>query len=244
MYLLLILNVIGCNFEYNQNYFKMKNVKMFLVLILLCVTGVSIGQSNDGILSFKFRFGVIAGTSYYLLDKDDRASITQNDLERYLINVKDADLGIHFGIMTQFQINNLLLRPELVFNSNSISYQVVDLQNSSANTIAKEKYQNLDIPIMLGYDLGGLRVMAGPVGHVFITNKSELTKIENFTQDFSSLSLGYQAGLGIDIGNFWIDFRYEGNLTKLGKGIRFSEKEFYFSQTPSRLILSLTFAIK
>lgn len=223
----------------------MKKIKIFLVLILLLMKGFVIGQSNDDPkLKFKFRFGAIAGTSYYLLDKNDQASITENDLDRFLINVKDADLGIHFGIMTQFQINNLLLRPEFIFNSNTINYQVVDLQNSSANTIAKEKYQNLDIPIMLGYNLGGLRVMAGPVGHVFITNKSELTKIENFSQDFSALTIGYQAGLGIDIGNFWIDFRYEGNLTKLGKGIRFSDKEFYFSQTPSRLILSLTFAIK
>ena len=223
----------------------MKKLKTFLVFILLFIAGVSIGQSRNGsLLNFQFRFGVIAGTSYYLLDKNDLLSVEGNDLDKYNIKVKDADLGIHFGIMTQFQLNNLLLRPEFIFNSNSINYQVVDLQNSSANTIAKEKYQNLDIPIMVGYQLTNLRIMAGPVGHIYISNKSELTKIENFSQDFSALLIGYQAGLGFDIGNFWIDARYEGNLTELGKGIRFSEKEFYFSQTPSRLILSFTFAIK
>ena len=192
----------------------------------------------------KLRFGILVGVSYYILDKKDYIEVSQGGQVRYRVNVKDADLGIHFGVMSQFHLSKLFLRPELVFNSNTINYEVVDIANSSAVTIAKEKYQNLDIPVLIGFDLGLLKIMAGPVGHIFINNKSDLIKLDNFTQTVKSITFGYQAGLGLDIGNFMVDLRYEGNLTKFGKGIRFSNEEFYFSKTPGRIIATFTFAIK
>jgi len=219
----------------------MKGFKIFIVLFLMSNTTWSLySQSGKNV---KLRFGVLVGTSYYILDKNDLITIQKDNLDKYKIHVKNAEMGIHFGLMTRLQIHKLLLQPEFVFNSNVINYHIDDLVNTSASTIAKEKYQYLDIPLMLGYKSDFVRFMAGPVGHIFISNKSDLVKIADFTQTFKSLTIGYQAGLGFDIGNFLIDLRYEGNLTKIGKGIRFSDEEFYFSKTPGRIIASLTFAI-
>ncbi len=203
----------------------------------------NIPRDDNSILGLKLKFGVLAGSSYYILDKNDILTIISNNIDKYKIYVKNAELGIHFGMMVRFQISKLLLQPEFIFNSNVINYHVDDLVNTNASTIAKEKYQYFDIPVMVGYKSGFLRFMGGPVGHVFINNKSDLVKIENFSQTFKSLTVGYQAGLGLDIGNFLIDLRYEGNLTKLGAGIKYMGKKVYFSQTPGRVIATLTFLI-
>ncbi|HAH35295.1 MAG TPA: hypothetical protein DCL81_01665, partial [Algoriphagus sp.] len=37
--------------------------------------------------------------------------------------------------------------------------------------------------------------------------------------DFNSATLGYQAGLGVDIGNLSIDGKYEGGLSKFTDNI-------------------------
>lgn len=220
----------------------MKVFKIFIVLFLMLNTTWALySQSGE---NFNLRFGVLGGTSYYILDKNDLITIQKDNLDKYKIHVKDAEMGIHFGIMTLLQIHKLLLQPEFIFNSNVINYHVDDLINSSASTIAKEKYQYLDIPVMLGYKSGLIRFMAGPVGHIFISNKSDLVKIQDFSQTFAPLTLGYQAGLGFDFWNFMLDLRYEGNFTKLGAGIKFLDRKVYFSKTPGRIIASLTFAIK
>ena len=231
----------------------MKKLKLILTLSFVFIIGILFSQKTvvnvydsdaDEDSGIKFRFGVLAGTSYYIIDKNDIAQVSADDGQKFTLNISSADLGIHFGIMTRLQISNLMLQPEFIFNSNTINYKVVDIANSSAAKLAKENYQNLDIPLMLGYKSGFIRFMAGPVGHIFIHSKSDLAKIENFTRTFNAMTIGYQAGIGLDIGNFLIDLRYEGNLTKIGKGIRFSDKEFYFSKTPGRIIGTLTFVIK
>jgi len=202
---------------------------------------LSYDQSNND-KDIVFSFGVLAGVSYYILDKTDLV-LRQNDQDRYKIKVKEADLGIHFGLMMELHIRKILIRPEIVFNSNTINYQVDDLNNSSVKTLTKEKYQVMDIPLMFGYKSNALRLMTGPVAHVFLSRKSELAELENFSRKNKSLTLGWQAGLGIDFWNFMFDIRYEGNFDKLGDGLKFNNEKIYFSKAPSRIIATLSFAI-
>lgn len=194
---------------------------------------------------FRFRYGILAGASYYMLHRNDLITINNNNnVPEYQLSVDNAELGIHFGIFSQLMLGPVFIRPEIMFNSNVINYKLDDLVNSSASRITKERYQYLDIPILVGFKSGGARVNAGPVGHIFVSNRSELIEIVNFSADFRRFMIGYQAGVGIDFHNLMFDLRYEGNLNKIGDGIIFGGERIYFSKTPGRLIASITFAIK
>jgi hypothetical protein len=220
----------------------MKTSKIKLVIAFTFLPLFLISQNNR---FFDFKFGILGGSSYYIVDTDDLITLNNsNNTPSYAINVDNANLGIHFGIFTSVRVGLLILRPEIIFNSNVINYKVQDLMVSSPETIAKERYQFLDIPLLVGLKSGAFRAVAGPVGHLFLSNRSDLLEIVNFTSDFKRFTLGYQAGIALDIFNFMIDLRYEGNFTKYGEGIIFNGKNIYFSNNTGRIVASISFAIK
>lgn len=197
-------------------------------LLLLCLYATA-----------QVRLGLRLGLSTSQLESED-FDILQNGTERFRLALQDARYGIHGGLVIQAEFGNVLLQPEVLFNSNSAEFALEDFQNPGA-VVREEKYQYLDVPVMLGYRLGFLRLHAGPVGHIFLSSTSEITDVEGFREDFESLTLGWQGGLGLDIGPIALDFRYEGNFNKFGDHISFAGQEYAFSQNPERFIAAVSY---
>ncbi|HND75364.1 MAG TPA: hypothetical protein PKW10_13030, partial [Saprospiraceae bacterium] len=125
----------------------------------------------------------------------------------------------------------------------NVNYKLTGIFSGTIDTIlAKETLQDLDIPIMLGFKSGILRLNAGPVGHLYLDSSSDLFKVSGYSEQFDKIKWGWQAGLGLDIWKFTIDLRYEGNFSKFGDHIRFGGKSYSFSDRPQRLIASLGLA--
>ena len=60
-------------------------------------------------------------------------------------------------------------------------------------------------------------------------------------QEFSAATLGYQAGVGLELANLLVDVKYEGNLSKLGDGVTIAGRDYSFDQRMSQWILSVGF---
>lgn len=184
----------------------------------------------------QLKLGIKAGFSTDQLDKE-----TVN-AQGMSIAIKDANYGVHFGLMVKgFISDRFYLQPEALINSNSVNYTVNDVSDGLINKVLKESYQNLDIPFMLGYQLGPLHLEAGPVGHVHIASKTELDEIGGYEQRFNDFSLGYQAGAGLDIWKLTVGVRYEGNFSNVGDHMRIGDEKIKFSQNPSRWVVSAGF---
>ena len=157
------------------------------------------------------------------------------------VALKDANYGIHGGIVIRALIKKkFLIQPEVLFNSNSVDYKVTELDNLTEQ-IKTEKFQYLDIPILLGVKLGPLRLMAGPEGHIFINNTSELTDFSTYKDKFDDMTISWLGGAGLDIWNLMLDVRYEGGLQRFGDHIRFGNQQFDFADRPSRWTFSVGF---
>ena len=187
----------------------------------------------------QFKFGVRAGLSTPNLDKE---SIDQQGLK---LAIKDANYGYHLGFFARAPLGEkFYLQPEVLFNSNTVDFELGELGNGIASNVLNEKYQNLDIPFMLGLKLGPIRFEGGPVGHVFVQSKSELEgEIVGYTQRFKDFTMGYQGGLGFDIGKrLLLDVRYEGNFNKFGEHMAIAGEQIKFSQSPSRVVMTVGIA--
>lgn len=205
-------------------------MKNLIVIPLLFISIMSFSQ---------VRWGLRLGLSTSQLEAED-FNIVQNGTERFKLALQDAQYGIHGGLVLQAKVGNILLQPEVLFNSNSANFTLDDFQNPG-EVAKKEKYQYLDIPVMLGYRLGFLRLHAGPVGHIFLSSTSNITDVEGFKEDFKGLTLGWQGGLGLDIGPIAVDLRYEGNFNKFGDHITFGDQEYAFSQSPARFLAAVSY---
>jgi len=200
------------------------------IIILAFIFGFTplMGQNN---------FGIKAGLSSENLGFEE---IQTNGLR---LAIKDAAYGFHLGLFARaYPGARLFIQPELLFNSNTVDFTVNDIADGLVNKVLHEKYQNLDIPLLVGLKFGPLRLDAGPVGHIHIASKSELGEISNYSKRFKDFTVGYQAGLGLDIWKILLDVRYEGNFTNFGDHMRIGGQEIAFSQNPNRWVISAGFA--
>lgn len=183
-----------------------------------------------------FSFGLKGGVNTRL-DKPSDISILADSVR---FGVKDIKFGTQFGAYVRIG-NRFFIQPELLLNSNKTDYRIKD--GNLGEVVKSEKYQNLDLPILLGFTVGPIRFVAGPVGHYFLHSSSELKDVKGYSEKFKQMTWGYQAGLTIGKGRISGDIRYEGNFSKAGNQVNFFGQPYSFSNTPSRLIVGLNIAL-
>ncbi|MBK8967844.1 MAG: outer membrane beta-barrel protein [Lewinellaceae bacterium] len=198
------------------------------ILILFCTAAAQA----------QFAFGLKGGFQTQLKNPND-LTIGSADTS-FNFGVNDLKFGTQFGAW--FRIGDgVFLQPEIVFNSNRTDFKVGE--TNAADIILSEKYQNLDIPILVGFKAGPIRLHGGPVGHYFLNSKSELADVNGYAARWKQFTWGWQAGLTLGTGRFSADIRYEGNFNKYGDHITFFGDQYHFSNNPARLILALNIAL-
>ena len=186
--------------------------------------------------SAQIKFGLRGGISSMDIEPNQLLISDRDGLDEFTLAVQDAKFGIHAGIFAKIPVGPIFIQPEILFNSNKVTFT-----QDNVDGILTEKYQYLDIPVMAGIQLGPIKPQFGLVGHVFIDSMSGL-QIEDYQQDFNSLTIGWQGGLGLELGKILVDLKYEGNFSKFGNHITVGDNEYAFSDRPSRVIVSLGYA--
>ena len=201
----------------------MKNSILFALVLLFAAQ-----------LQAQVKYGIRTGLSSVNLDKE---TIEESGVS---LAIKDASYGFHIGVFVRGKLGEkFYIQPEALFNSSTVDFTVDELQSGIVGKVLSEKYRNLDVPVMIGYKLGPLRLEAGPTGHLYVASKSELEdELSGYTKKFNNLTLGYQAGVGLDLWKVLIDLRYEGNFTNFGDHMRIGGQQVNFSNAPSRLVLT------
>jgi Outer membrane protein beta-barrel domain len=191
------------------------------------------------------KFGVRLGLSTNQIKGEDLIIKNAKDIKQFQMSVADAKYGYHGGAFVRLGLTGrLFVQPEVLFNSSSVEYNLKDLTKPSmVQTVGKESYQNIDIPVLVGLKLGAIHLQAGPVGHVFISSKSDIpTTGTEYVQKFKSLTYSYQVGAGLDVGSLLFDVKYESDLSKFGDHFTFYGRNFPFSTNASRVVFSLGYA--
>ena len=205
--------------------------KLFLILTIGFTASFAVYSQNE--------FGFKAGLSSY--DLAERHIANTSDIK---FGLKDSKFGFHAGIYGRLGLAGIYLQPEILFNSNTVSYKLSDL--TSADTIEQirtSRYQNIDIPVLLMLTPSIFKIYAGPVGHYFLNKVSDIDSKYEIKEEIKNLRYGYQLGAGLTIKGLTIDFRYEGNFSKHYKTFLIDGKEFKSDDSPSRILLSLWFSL-
>jgi hypothetical protein len=186
------------------------------------------------------RLGLRAGISTTDLQVEPLTVFNPGGLDYLQLAIDEARYGIQAGLVLQARIGQrFVFQPELLFHSNRVDFRVRDLTLGGTAEIVKERYQHLDIPVLLGWRFGPLRLQAGPEAHIFLNSSSELFVFAGYGQRFRTATYGWLAGLGLDIWNIMLDVRYQGNFTNFGDHIRFNGQEYSFDNSPARWLFSV-----
>jgi hypothetical protein len=136
-------------------------------------------------------------------------------------------------------ILGIYLMPEVVFASTTYDYDVT--VGSNPKTVISQKFNKLEVPVLLGIKLGPIRVNAGPSATVMINSPKALLNDSNFKDMYRSATFGYQAGVGFDLfKKFAFDARYGGSLAKeFGKDITIGGQTLALDSREPTFMLSL-----
>jgi Outer membrane protein beta-barrel domain len=185
----------------------MKRIIVIALVVLVSIPAFS-----------QFKFGLKAGVSTTNLSMADLKTVTSGNTSYTVDAVTAAKYGFHGGAFVRLTLFGIYLQPELLFTTRTNEYTVNQLNANGSLTllpVVKQNFNKLDIPVMLGLKLGPLRVNAGPVGSLLINSPKALISNPDYKNNYSRITIGYQAGLGFDLFNILtFDLRYEGNLKK------------------------------
>jgi len=207
----------------------MKNL-IFVILALFL--------ANNAQAQF-FGLGLKGGLNTQINHPDD-ITIGNGGDPNLNFGVDGRNFGTQFGAYMRFG-NRFFVQPEVLFNSNKVDYKIGE--SGVGEVIKNEKYQYLDIPVLMGVKLGPVRLQAGPVGHYFLKSTSELTDFDGYEARFKQMTWGWQGGLNVGFKRISLDLRYEGNFSKQGNHMTFFGDQYQFSDSPARFIVGLNFAI-
>ena len=195
----------------------------------------------------QIKFGLKAGVSTTSLSMPTIKTVTSpasSGSNTYTVDaLTNAKYGFHFGAFVRLTFFGVYLQPEVLFSTRTNEYTVKDVTNqaSPVSYIAKQSFNKLDIPVMLGFKLGPLRLNAGPVGSLLINSPKAIITNPDFKNNYNRMTIGYQAGVGFDLFNFiTFDLRYEGSLKKYQNQIQnLTGTKFTLDDRPNAFLLSV-----
>ncbi len=157
----------------------------------------------------------LASYSQKITDKSFRIKAGMN-ISKLQLNSQlepNAGTGYYAGISGRLGDKGTFLQGELYLSSKNVN---LISPSRHENDI---KFTSLDLPILVGTKIGatGLRLVTGPVFALYLSDKPqfEANAPSIYRSQFKNKSIGWQFGLGWEIGRFNIDGRYEAGLSKI-----------------------------
>ena len=202
------------------------NNKLLFILPLLLFSLSSYAQ---------IEFGLKAGLSTASLEGES-FSFSREGRQDLRFALEDADYGFQFGALLRVPLGEKwLLQPEVTFNSAKNTFTLDD-PDGQVSEVFDERYNDVNVPLLLSYQLAFLRLQAGPVGHFYLSDRSDLRDREGIERTFETMTVGYALGGSIDIGPLTFDVRYDGNLGKYGETFTIRGEEIDLNQSMKRWI--------
>ncbi|MFO7573846.1 MAG: porin family protein [Bacteroidales bacterium] len=204
----------------------MKRIVFLVVAMMLAAPAFS-----------QLNWGIKAGASTNNLSIDQTLNTSSGDI--ILEQAKEASYGFHGGLFMRLSLLGIYVQPEILFATAENKIKVTDLNETTAE-IRSQKFNKLDIPVMVGFKLGPLRINGGPAATIMLSSSKDLFNPQNYENLYKSATFGYQAGVGVDILNkLTLDLRYQGNLNQFGNELTVGTQTFELDQRSSAISLSV-----
>jgi hypothetical protein len=206
----------------------MKNKLIALLLLSLLTSSLSFSQ---------VKFGLRGGINSSKINSS--TEVNTGDFKITCPNY--SVIGYHVGLISQIELSSFFIQPELLYSSVRNDLDVYDLNSANPDEAkaVKQKLNRIDIPVMVGIKLKILKLEVGPVASFVISENSDLNTITEYDMQWNKATIGYQAGIGLDIGKIALDVKYEGSLSKLGTGIDIGNTTTSFDTRLNQIILSI-----
>lgn len=169
-------------------------MKKFFTLILPFVTLCATGFAQS------FQVGVRVGAN--MTD----FALPKLSFEEGVVAGADARVGFETALMARFNLTrHLHLQAEFEFSRSSYRLRYVE---DAAEQRVKLHAHRVELPLLLGVNLGPVRLFGGTFIRIVHSEKSSAPSVVKVK--FNDSDVGYMGGLGVNIRKFFIEARVTG----------------------------------
>jgi Outer membrane protein beta-barrel domain len=197
-------------------------MKKIILFALISVISLSSFAQFGSLRNKALYVGVRAGANFSQIQTQDlKVSKIGSSLQDFWRTNSTNRTGYVFGAYARVG-RKFFVQPEVLFSTKGGTVEILKSGATSPVNI-DVKFSQIDIPVLLGYKLGPLRINAGPIASLNISQGSDLGDAlkqyttQNISKTIDQATFGYQAGAGLDLGSFNLDVRYEGSLSNLSQ---------------------------
>lgn len=189
------------------------------------------------------KFGPRVGlnSSTLKVDKNSTSSSVNAQIES-----GDAKFGFQAGLFARLGIVGFYLQPEALFSSSGGEIHVQSTATSSTifNETRELNFKRIDVPVLFGKKFGGVfRINAGPSFTYLLKAESTVGNTTvDIKENYKDATVGYQAGIGVDLGPLILDLKYEGNLSKFGDQVQAGGTSVNTDQRQSMWVFAVGFS--
>ena len=147
--------------------------------------------------------------------------IVNENIDGSLFRGGESVTGYHVGVLARYKLGVFFIQPEALFTSSGGKINITPPQDVSVVPSPYNleiSYNKIDVPLLVGMRLVKLlRVQAGPTGSYLLSadqTNSASGAVSDIIANYKQFSIGYQAGVGLDLGKLMLDLRYEDNAGK------------------------------
>ena len=171
--------------------------KKIVILIALITVVTSV---NAQFLRFGIKGGV---TSSNVKFNDITAIKSADNLKEFAVKQGDSKLGMQFGFFGRIQLLGIFIQPEVLFSHSQGEVVLTDVTLSKTYNEV-QKFNKVDVPVIVGWKLGPARIGLGPVASFMLSEndglKDKLSSLvptsDNVANNFKKATFGYQVGVG------------------------------------------------
>lgn len=176
-------------------------------MLLLVLFAFSVTKLN----AQSFHFGIKGGVNFSQL-KTESGNLTTIYNESLATKTGYAG-GVYLRIG-----DKVFIQPELLFSAKGGKINALQTPGSPPAQTLDIDYSSIDVPVLLGFKVGPIRLNAGPVASFKVSQHIDedlKSYSSNVGESFKNAAYGYQAGVGVDLGAFSVDLRYEGSISEV-----------------------------
>ena len=156
-----------------------------------------------------FRIGPRVGAGIAQIRRQKSTNSTTQESQKPL-GPPRIGLGYQLGAFTRLSLPMLYIQPEVLITGAKIKFGHED------DTFSLH-FTKLDVPALVGISfLGCFRAQLGPVFSWLLYAKEEKNNVK---KHYSNVTVGGQAGIGMDLANIIIDLKYERSFSRFGDKI-------------------------
>ena len=195
--------------------------KTLLLVVLIAATAFATKtEAQDS-----FALGVKAGYNSSEFRSDNASAILSGQQEYTYQDAKDEAIGgLILGAFARINlVNNLSFQPELLYAKKGGKTKV---KTTSSDSFSLEStYHTWDIPLLAHLRLIDLKVfniygVGGPVASFRVNEEnkwSDINNLDSFSENMKTAQWNFQAGGGVEFGNFNLDVRYSWGLSDVSE---------------------------